>query len=410
MNWISPEIDVLNILEALCLLPFMYIINQYLFKKLKEKHDFFSTRSMNLLFIYHLVFAGVYYSYALFNPSDSKRYFRVVNNTEEPWFHFFKTETSFIDFLSYPFIKYFNFSYEMMMLGFAWLGFLGFVFAYLFFKEHISLKIKIFKKIDFLWLILFLPNMHFWTASIGKGAPIFLALMLFAYSLHKPGKRWKTLLAGALLVFAIRPHMLLLIIMGAVAGIMLCKQSLDWKKKSLVIASIGSILLIFHQPILKVVDLHNSTNLVSDFLSFSEQRAESLSDSGSGVNMAEYSLPEKFFTFWFRPLFFDAPGLFGIIVSIENFIYLLIFGKILRLKFFRFLKSAPLHVKSSLALFLISSFAMTFIMSNLGIIIRQKSMIMYFMFFVVYYYLGQQKSISQKPEGTGNIHSLPKAA
>ncbi|MUP44945.1 hypothetical protein E0K83_04205 [Gramella sp. BOM4] len=410
MNWTSPEFEIVSILEALCLLPFLYILNQYIFQKLEKKHEFFSTKLMNILSLYHLGFLGLYYAYALFNPSDSKRYFGLVNSTEKSWFHFFQTETHFIDFLSYPFIKFLGFSYEMMMLLFAWVGFMGFVYAYLFFKENISLRIKIFKKIDFLLLILFLPNMHFWTASLGKGAPIFLGLMLFAYALKQPKKRLVALITGSLLVFAIRPHMLLLILMGSVAGIMLCRHSLDWKKKAVIIASAAVALLLFHEPILKVVNLQDSSNLIGDFLSFSENRAESLSESGSGVAMAEYSLPEKFFTFWFRPLFFDAPGLFGIIVSIENLIYLLIFGKIFRLKFLKFLKSSPVHVKSSLALFLISSFAMTFIMSNLGIIIRQKSMIMYFMFFVVYYYLGQEKKLSLNPENKSKETVLPRAA
>ena len=34
---------------------------------------------------------------------------------------------------------------------------------------------------------------------------------------------------------------------------------------------------------------------------------------------------------------------------------------------------------------------MTFVMSNLGIIMRQKSMVMYYLFFVIYYYLAQKK-------------------
>ena len=311
----NPEVDLISIVKALLLLPFFYILNQYIFKKLKKKHSFFSGRLMNILSLYHLLFAGVYYAYALFHRSDSKRYFNLVSETDHNWFHFFQTETHFIDFLSYPFIKYLGFSYEMMMLSFAYLGFLGFVYSYLFFKENISLEIKIFKRIDFLLLILFLPNMHFWTASLGKGAPIFLGLMLFAYAIKLPRKRWVTLLIGSLLVFAIRPHMLLLLAMGGVIGVMLCRDSIDWKKKALFVASIAAGLLIFQEPILKVVNLNNSTDLLGDFMKFTQNRAEDLAASGTGVNMTNYSLPEKFFTFWFRPLFFDAPGFFGVVVN-----------------------------------------------------------------------------------------------
>lgn len=400
----------INLLQALCLLPFLYIANQYIFQRLAKKHQFFSVKLMNILSVYHLLFGGIYYAYAMLNPSDSKRYFRVPQNTEHGWFHFFKTETSFIDFLSYPFIKYLGFSYEMMMLLFTWIGFLGFVYAYMFFKENVTLKIKVFKRIDFLLLILFLPNMHFWTASLGKGAPIFFGLMLFAYSLKQPKNRIIPLIAGSLLVFAIRPHIFLLIAAGAALGIMLCRNYISWQKKAVLIAGIVASVLIFNKPILEVVNLNNSGNLINDFIAFTTHRAEALDNATSGVNMTQYSLDEKFFTFWFRPLFFDAPGVMGIVVSIENLIYLLLFLKIFRLKFLQFLKTAPAHVKVSLSLFLLTSFAMTFVMSNLGIIIRQKSMIMYFMFFVIYYYLAHEKARTIQLYPHNREESLPKAA
>ncbi len=406
----NPEIRIFEILQALSLLPIFYLLNQFIFRKLAQKHDFFSFKLMNLLSIYHLIFGAIYYGFALFNPSDSKRYFHVVSQTDHSWFHFFKTETSFVDFISYPFVKFLGFNYEMTMLLFAWIGFLGFVYAYIFFRENISLEIRIFKKIDFLLLMLFLPNMHFWTASLGKGAPIFLGLMLFAYSIRNPKKRWLPLLTGSLLVFAIRPHMLLLMAAGSAMGILFCNNSFSWKKKTIFIASIGAGILLFHEPILKVVNLNNSSDLIGDFMAFTQHRAEELSGADSGVDMVEYSMAEKLFTFWFRPLFFDAPGFFGIIVSIENLIYLLIFFKIFSRKFLNFLKDAPVQIKTSLALFLISSVAMTFIMSNLGIIIRQKTMIMYFMFFVVYYYLAHEKAVTFQLKPAEKATDLAEAA
>ena len=48
-------------------------------------------------------------------------------------------------------------------------------------------------------------------------------------------------------------------------------------------------------------------------------------------------------------------------------------------------------VKMSAITFLVASYAMTFVMSNLGIIMRQKTMVMYFGFFVVYYFLAEEK-------------------
>ena len=384
-------IQLINFIQIILLLLILFLINQQIFTKLKLSHSFFNKKLMNVLSLYHLAFGAVYYGYAHFKPSDSVRYFNVPQSINKGWFDFLGTETTFIDFISYPFINYLGFSYEMMMLLFTWLGFIGFVYAYLFFKENIPLDVKVFKKVDLLTLILFLPNMHFWTASLGKGSLMFLGLMLFGYAISKPKKRYLVLIIGSLLVYFIRPHIFLILAIGSVIGFLTGVGKFNWKHKSFAVGICLISLIILQKSILSVVNLENSTDLISDFLKFTSNRADSLSNSGSGLNMAGYSLPEKIFSFWFRPLFFDAPGILGVIVSIENFIYILLFLKIVKLDFFKFLKLAPVNVKMSLALFLITSFAMTFVMSNLGIIIRQKSMIMYFIFFVIYYYLAHEK-------------------
>lgn len=392
----------LKIFEIILLIPFLYELNQVFLNILKRKYGLINKLKLNLLFFYHLAFGGIYYIYSLSNPSDSKRYFRVPFNSDKSWFEFLGTETTFIDFVSYPFIKFLGFNYEMMMLLFTWIGYWGFVFGFLFFKENIKEKVKVFKKIDLLTLILFFPNMHFWSASLGKGALIFFGIMLFAFSISNPQNRKTGIFLSALLIFAVRPHMFLLISIGCLYGLYFGKNMISKQNKIIGGIAMLTAIFLFQEKILAVVNLNGSENLVQDFLSFAENRSQSLSTASSGVAMADYSIIEKIFTFWFRPLFLDAPGILGVIVSIENFIYLLLFGKILKLNFFKFWKNAPSQVKSCLMIFILTSVAMTFIMSNLGIMIRQKTMIMYFMFFVIYYFLAYEKSY-MKEAGLKNI-------
>jgi len=331
----------LKISEVLFLVPFIYEVNQKILKKLEREYSFFSKRKMNLLFLYHLIFGGVYYIYALSNPSDSKAYYSRTDNFKGSWFELFGTETTFIDFISYPFVNYLGFSYEMMMLLFAWVGYWGFVLGFIFFKENIKEKVFVFKKVDLLTLILFFPNMHFWSASLGKGSLIFFGLMLFAFSISKPCKRKFGLIISSTLVFAIRPHMFLLLCAGGLYGLYFGKNLISKRNKIIGGVFILSGLVLLQNQILGVVNLNESNNLWADFLAFSSKRSEDLSSATSGVNMTGYSFPEKIFTFWFRPLFLDAPGILGVIVSVENLIYLLLFGKILKLNFFKFWKNAP---------------------------------------------------------------------
>src|SRR5690606_38545274 len=143
-------------------------------------------------------------------------------------------------------------------------------------------------------------------------------------------KRIFTLLIGSTLIYFIRPHVFLFVAVGTVLGYMSGKEKIAfWKKAFIYIGMIGGVILV-QDEILGIAGLEDSEDLIEDFEDFSSTRSDSLNSSGSGVAMASYPLPFKFFTFWFRPLFIDAPNLLGIITSLENLIYLLLFIKIIK--------------------------------------------------------------------------------
>jgi hypothetical protein len=368
----------------------LFMANQVLFKNLSNKFAFFDKKLMNRLYWYHLVFFIIYFTYATFEASDSKAYYFDARIVRENWTSLFLTGTKFIIFIANPLVQ-FGLSYLSVMLIFAWTGYVGFVFAYIFFKENITINVTVFKKYDLLTLLLFLPNMHFWTASLGKGSLIFMGLMLFAYALRFPQKRLFALLLGGFLVYMIRPHVMLFLLVGVMVGLITGKSKLGAGVKLLILAASIAFLITAKGSILSVAKLQDSENVVQDFDQFALEQAGRLETSGSGVQMSNYSLPFKFFTFWFRPLFVDSPGLLGMFSSAENLIYLLLFAKIANRRFLRFITKAPYLVKTSLIIFVLTSFALTFVMSNLGIMMRQKSMVMYFGFFVIYYFLASEK-------------------
>ncbi|MDT0649631.1 hypothetical protein [Autumnicola edwardsiae] len=375
---------------VLFLILLFFGVNQMIFGVYKRKHKFFSTKKMNLLFLYHLIFYGVYTWYAYNNPSDSKGYYNNISSHAGSWVELFGTDTHFIHFVGYPFYLI-GFNYDMIMVTFAWLGYLGFMYAYLFIREKIPIQITVFKSINLLNLILFFPNMHFWTVSFGKGSLIFFGLMMFTYAIIKPQKRLFLLILSSIIIFHIRPHVFFFVAIGAALGYMSGKEKIPlWQKAGVFFVMLGAV-VILKDTILGVMGLQNSDNLIEDFQAASAKNAEDLSSAGSGVDMSSYPLPLKLFTFWFRPLFIDAPSALGLVISVENLIYLLLFIKILKKDFIKFIRKSPSIVKMSFVVFFTTSFAMTFVMSNLGIIIRQKSMVMYYIFFVIYYYLAEKK-------------------
>lgn len=380
-------------LAALFLFIFLFLINQGIFSIFKKTNPFFDVKKMNLLYVYHSLFYVFYMWYIQNNPSDSKGYYDEVSNHTGSWFELFGTDTHFINFMGYPFYTLGITSYEALMFLFSWFGFLGFVYAYLFFRENIPVKIKVFK-VDFLTLLLFLPNMHFWTVALSKGAPIFLGLMMFTYAITKPKKRILILVLSSFIIFHIRPHMFMFVAVGAVVGYLSGKEEISLQKKLLISSTLIAVLILVQDQILAVVGLQNSENIIGGFEEFAEERSGDLSrKADSGVDMSSYPLPIKLFTFWFRPLFFDASGFMALVISIENLLYLILFLKILKKDFVKFLMKSPSFVKMSFMIFLATSLAMTFIMSNLGIIMRQKSMVMYYLFFVIYYYMAKKKYV-----------------
>lgn len=237
-------------LGGILLLLFLALITQGIFSSFGKKHRWFSKSLMNKLFWYHVFFIGVYYTYAAFNRSDSNAYFNRPQNPLFTWGDFFGTSTTFLDFISYPFINGLGFTYEMMMVMYGYMGFIGFLYAYLFFRENIPIKIKVLKRFDFLTLILFLPNMHFWTASLGKGAPIFMGLMMFAYAIKNPKGRIFTLIFASVVIYFIRPHVFLFVAAGTVLGYMSGREKIAFWKKTLIYVGLLGALFIVQDTIL----------------------------------------------------------------------------------------------------------------------------------------------------------------
>jgi hypothetical protein len=368
----------------------LLVANQVLIKSLSNKFSFFDKKLINKLYLYHLLFFIIYFTYATFNASDSKVYYHDALFYDGDLLRSFTTGTRFILFVTTLLVKM-GLSYLSLMFIFSWAGYVGFVFAYLFFRENITINVTVFKKYDLLSLLLFLPNMHFWTASLGKGSLIFMGLMIFIYALRFPQKRIIALLIGGFFVYMIRPHVMLFVLVGIMVGILTGRSRIGLGVKFLILLVSVGFLYLAQNSILGVANLEGSENVVADFDQFAADQSRRLISTDSGVDMSNYPLPFKFFTFWFRPLFVDSPGFLGIFSSIENLIYLLLFAKICNKRFLRFIVKSPYLVKTSLIIFVLTSFALTFVMANLGIIMRQKSMVMYFGFFVIYYFLANEK-------------------
>ena len=353
------------------------MINTYLVKSLFNRFNIPSERYLWTLFIVHFILTSMYFLYISNSRSDSYGYYdKSLAGTS--WIDFFVNGTSFIYFLAYPFVKLLSLSFISVMLLFSYFGYLAVLLFYIAAIENVKLN-PVWNNLSAIELIFLLPNIHFWTSSLGKGSVITLGLGLFIFGLSRFNQRILMIIIGLLITYMVRPHVFFTLVVSTMIGVFITNSGIKPLFKWTIFFI--SIFLFFYlsEDVLKFtnaesLDVFSSNNI--------GHRAAELSKANTGVDISNYSLGLKLFTFWFRPLFFDANGVFGLLVSFENLFYLYLFGYVIKNIFFTWSKFNG-WFRISILIFILGSIILAQITGNLGLAIRQKAQLMPF-FFIVY--------------------------
>jgi hypothetical protein len=231
------------------------------------------------------------------------------------------------------------------------------------------------------YLILLLPGMSFWTSVIGKDSIAFFAVCLALYASINLKKRHHLFLIASIVMYVIRPHIATIMLISMALSFTFEKNiSLLYKLASISIISILSTLLI---PFALNYSGLGETTSLSDTTDYIESRQKYNQKGGGGINISSLSLLEQFFAYLFRPLFFDAPGVLGIAVSFENLfiltLFILYFVKGLRQSFI----NRPAGAIYNLIFLFIGLSILATTTANLGISIRQKTMLLPSLFYLI---------------------------
>jgi hypothetical protein len=370
----------------------VFIIGCYLFqRRLLIQKTYILNGAINehyfdILFGVHLFFGLVYLLYAYATRSDSGEYYRITVQTKS-WAELFQTGTFFIRFLCYPLSNILGLSYNAVMFIFSFVGFQGILLFYLAARENIPKMSVVFGGMTLLEILFILPNCHFWSASLGKGSVMIFAIGLTFYGLSRFNSRFPHLLIGAFLVYMVRSHMLLAIVIGLALGLLLSQSGIKWYVRySLLLVSFLAVFLLSDNVL-----ENTGTESLNIFDSKKiETRAKELGKGNSGLDLANYNQGFKLFTFIYRPLFVDAPGLMGIISSFEN-IFILFLSFHFLINFPSFWNVSTGFHKTAFFVFLLAAISLAQISGNLGIAIRQKSQIFPLLFFVLAFINSFQK-------------------
>jgi hypothetical protein len=328
------------------------------------------------MWLYHLLMGVVYYTYIQFRGGDQWAYFNNPKGWTTAKFLFtfenmFNEQgTNFMYALNYPFTTLLNMSMFSNMLIYTLIGFFAFVYLYLICIDYIPNNAKVFGYWIFP-LLLFLPNLHFWSAGIGKDTISFFCVLAFAYGILNVKNRYLLVILSLLLSYGIRPHITLIMLLSFGITFLFSAVITNPQRIALAAALLAASFFILPNA---VEFAHIEDISVDAYMDFAESKAQGLSYGKSAVDISSYSYPFKVFTFLYRPLFFDINGWPALVASFENLLLIILSVIVLVKRPVETFLKAPLSVQGLFIFFLMGVATFSVSMSNLGIILRMRNM------------------------------------
>lgn len=364
------------------------------------------------LYYYHLAFAVIYMLYILNNGGDSIGYWRpptrfIALNSSFLKLH--QPGSSFVHFIAYPFSQVMGISLWGGTFIFSLVGYFGFVCIYLTLRSILKVNPTLFGY-KVLPAVLFLPNMHFWSGGVGKDTLIFFGLAMFIYALTNIRRNIPGLVASFYVIFFIRPHIAFVCLIAFGCALFLSSKGISAFTRIAFIVVVATVFLIVSPVVMSFIGVEDDS--IESYEDVANIRAKNLSRAkvGSSISMSSYPVPVKIFTFLYRPLFFDGGNLFGMVVSLENLFYLSLTLATIRGGVLRIMFRMPLVLKVCLLIVCATSFFMSSSLSNLGIIIRQKNMVMFMLVLTAVYILNELQWGSQSLRaGRLRRYAVPRA-
>jgi hypothetical protein len=354
---------------------FLILISGFTLSKYfsNEKKD---VKRLRALWLYHLFFS-VAYSYLTTQDtsSDSLKYWRVaktISGSQALEFLFQERGTLAMYALNYFPSAVLDLSYLSLSTIYALFGFIGICFFYRIASEVIPQNSKV-GSVYLFPTIFFLPTLHFWSSGVGKDTLLFTCVGGFVYALMKINRRYILLLLSIGASYFVRPHITVYLLLSFALAYLVNTKIQLYKRVLLSLLLLGASVVILP----KLMEFAKIEELSLDSYSkFAEQKAEILSRAnvGSRVDMSNYPLPLKVFTFLYRPLFFDINSIPSLLASIENLFLLFLSYKVIRNSPVKVFKSSPYIIKGLFFFLILGATISSMSLGNLGIMIRMRNM------------------------------------
>ena len=229
-------------------------------------------KSLNFLWLFHLLFSFLFFVYTRSNPADANGYWRIAKNASWDDVGIFLNNgpgTNFIYALNYIPSHVLDLHIFTGTMIYSFLSFIGFVLLFRLANTLIPYNTSIFGVPIFPY-IFFLPGFHFWTVGVGKDSLLLFCIGLFGFSLLNLKKRYLYFALSLALTYMVRPHILILLLVSFGFGYLFSSRFKGYKRLFSFAVLIG--LSIFILP--KVFSYANidGYNLDSIFSRFDKQQ------------------------------------------------------------------------------------------------------------------------------------------
>lgn len=163
-------------------------------------------------------------------------------------------------------------------------------------------------------------------------------------------------------------------------SLILFSDRISLQLRTLFLVATAVVILLLFPIFIENIGLED----MSDFDTYKERIIQANFDSGSGINLSDSNILVKVFSYIYRPLFFDAHNTFSLFVSLDNLIWLVLTLTMIyawikyKIKF----DYATWYLILSI---LCVTIPLSIGLSNLGIAVRQKTMILPFLYILILY-------------------------
>ena len=348
-----------------------------------------SNRESILIYFWHSFFAMIFIILDLGHGFDSV-----------DWY----LKRQFIPGLSNSFIYSVSYTLDLLFIGylgqnalFNIMGGASLLILYSLVKNLQKNNKTFFYKISV--LVIFLPGFSLWSSGINKDSISIFGLCLMLFSVSSKEKQWILFSISVILFSLARPHLLLFVISGSLPFLIYyyVGSKLNFLLKNILLIFFSIVLLFFINYALFFIPYDGSISLYIDkLLSFGSMLRTSYQHTSLGIKL-DTSYLARIFYFLFKPFPSDVQGIRSVYFVLESaalmILFVTFFFGILLIKKNILFK----NMKNSFFIYMFF-FSVPFILvfsyylSNYGIAIRQKWMLLPFFIIMFNYLLTKKKS------------------